>query len=61
MGIRRRQAIARRDWETSHHGAVKHGPTMGSPTKRSQENAPDSRTAVRCPHASGLTLRPLGS
>ena len=34
--------------ETSCHGVVSHEPTMGSLATGSWENAPNSRTAVRC-------------
>ena len=50
-GIRgqKRQATAPWDWEASRHGVVNHGPTMGSLSTGSQENALNSGTAVRCP------------
>ena len=60
MGDRKRQATAPWDWETSRHGVVNHAPTMGSLTTGSQENALNSRTAVRCPQGCGLTLRSAG-
>ena len=47
-GDRKRQATAPWDWETSRHGVVNHGPTMGNLTTGSQENALNSGTAVRC-------------
>ena len=46
---RKRQATAPWDWETSRHGVVNHGPTMGNLTTGSRENALNSGTAVRCP------------
>ena len=49
QGDRKRQATAPWDWETSRHGVVNHGPTMGNLTTGSRENALNSRTAVRCP------------
>ena len=36
-------------WETSRHGLVNHGPTIGSLATGSQENALISGTALRCP------------
>ena len=48
-GDRKRHTTAPWDWETSHHGVVHHGPTMGSLTTGSRENALNSGTAVRCP------------
>ena len=39
----KRQATARWDWETSRHGVVNHGPTMGSLATGSRENAPELR------------------
>ena len=49
LGDRKRQATALWDWETSRHGVVNHGPTMGSLATGSCENALSSGTAVRCP------------
>ena len=49
MGDQKRQATAPWDWETSRHGVVNHGPTMGSLATGSWENALNSGTAVRCP------------
>ena len=43
------RATAPWDLETSRHGVVKHGPTMGSLARGSRENALNSGTAVRCP------------
>ena len=45
---RKREATAPWDWETSRHGVVKHGPTMGSQTTGIRENALNSVTAGRC-------------
>ena len=49
MGDGKRQGTAPCDWETSRHGVVNHGPTMGSLATGSRENALNSGTAVRCP------------
>ena len=49
-GDRNSQATAPWDWETSRHGVVNHGPTMGNLTTGSRKNALSSGTAVRCPH-----------
>ena len=49
QGGRKRQATAPWDWETSRHGVVNRGPTMGSLATGSRENALNSGTAVRCP------------
>ena len=48
-GGREYRATAPWDRETSRHGVVNHGPTMGSLTTGSRENALNSGTAVRCP------------
>ena len=48
-GGRKRQATAALDWETSPHGVVNHGPTMGNLTTGSWENPLNSGTVVRCP------------
>ena len=48
-GNRKPEATAQWDWETSHRGVVNHGPTRGSLTTGSRENALDMETAVRCP------------
>ena len=45
----KRQATAPWDWESSRHGVVNRGPTMGNLTTGSRENALNSGTAVRCP------------
>ena len=49
IGDRKRQATAPSDWETSRHGVVNHGLTMGCLAKGSRENALSSRTAMRRP------------
>ena len=49
IGVGKRQATAPWDSETSRHGVVNHGPTMGSLAAGSPENALNSGTAVRCP------------
>ena len=49
QGGQKRQATAPWDWETSRHGVVNHGPTMGNLATGSRENALNSGTAVRCP------------
>ena len=60
MGDRKRPATAPWDWETSRHGLVNHGPTMGSLAMGSWEDALHSGTAVRCSQGQGLTLRSPG-
>ena len=59
-GEQKRQVLAPWDWETSRHGEVNHGPTMGSLTAGSWENILDTGMAVRCPQGRGLNLRPPG-
>ena len=48
------------NWETSRHGVVNHGRTMGNLATGSRENALNSGTAVRCLQGRGLTLRSRG-
>ena len=48
-GGRKRQATAPWDRETSRHGVINYGPTMGSLATGSRENTLNSGTAVRCP------------
>ena len=60
VGDRKHHTTAPWDWETSRHGVVNHGSTMGSLTRGGRENALNSETIVRCLQGLGLTLKPPG-
>ena len=57
MGVRKGQATAPWDRETSRNRVLNLGPTMESLATGSRKNALISGTALRCPQGRGLTLR----